>query len=90
MASIRRTSLLHNYQLVLSKAYEEGNDLSDDEELTGNEYSELEDVNNEEWSFLIDQNLQFDKLYEDNSRQITWNDLNGDPGTSFILSVMKV
>ncbi|AOA62352.1 Vacuolar import and degradation protein 27 [Komagataella phaffii CBS 7435] len=83
VASIRRTSLLHNYQLVLNKAYEEGNDLSDDEELTGNDYSELEDVNNEEWSFLIDQNLQFDKLYEDNSWQITWNDLNGDPGDKF-------
>ena len=49
LATIRRTSTPHNYQLVVTRAYEEGEEqLLEDEDETDNERS-----------FLIDEELQF-------------------------------
>ncbi|KAL9712921.1 Vacuolar import and degradation protein 27 [Leucoagaricus gongylophorus] len=69
MVTIRRVpSLEHNFQLVVTRVYDEG-----DQELL-----EDEDETDEERSFLISDELEFRTSSVDNEPSFLWRDLNGD------------
>ncbi|KAI9707232.1 MAG: hypothetical protein M1836_000192 [Candelina mexicana] len=80
-ATIRRTGQEFQYQLVVQRAYEEG-----EEELLGEE--EGEDgaadglgVEKDEKIFLLDEGLHFRcELREGGEKVFAWRDLSGDPG----------
>ncbi|EPQ28398.1 uncharacterized protein PFL1_04225 [Pseudozyma flocculosa PF-1] len=67
--TIRRTATVHNYQLVVTRAYEEG-----EEQLL-----EEEDESDDERAFLIDQKLEFRQSRGSGGEQtFAWKDLTGD------------
>jgi VID27 N-terminal region/VID27 C-terminal WD40-like domain/VID27 PH-like domain len=77
-ATIRRTSTEHNYQLVITRVYEEG-----EEELLEDEAGEDGDVdlNKDEQSFLLDEALQFRVDIRDTGEKVfAWRDLSGGKG----------
>ncbi|GMM37771.1 Vid27 protein [Saccharomycopsis crataegensis] len=83
VAAIRPTSITFNYQLVVQKAYEEGEQqLKDDEE---NDDSLLEEIESgDERTFLISQDLEFHKyINADGNTTIVWKDVSGDDGDKF-------
>ncbi|KAI0304103.1 VID27 cytoplasmic protein-domain-containing protein [Russula brevipes] len=69
MATIRRVpSVEHNFQLVITRVYEEGDqDLLEDEEET-----------DEERVFLISEELEFRTSQSDGEPTLLWRDLQGD------------
>ncbi|KAK9470187.1 VID27 cytoplasmic protein-domain-containing protein [Dipodascopsis tothii] len=69
-ASIRRTATEYHYQLVVQRAYEEGEEQLEDED---------EDVQ-DEWTYLIDESLHFRITYRDDQAVLAWRDLSGDSG----------
>lgn len=80
VASIRRTGQQYNYQLVVQRAYEEG-----EEELTQDEGGSEEDVgtdtDRDERTFLLDQDLRFRAEINENEQVVfAWEDLSGDVG----------
>ncbi|KAI9758553.1 MAG: hypothetical protein M4579_003045 [Chaenotheca gracillima] len=79
-ATVRRTGQDFNYQLVVQRAYEEG-----EEELLAGEEGE-EDVDGalstekDEKAFLLDEGLCFrSELREGGDKVLAWRDLSGDP-----------
>ena len=80
-ASIRRTGQEYQYQLVIQRAYEEG-----EEELLAEEDGEdgvTEGLGTEkdEKTFLLDQSLNFRSEVRDGGESVlAWRDLSGDPG----------
>ncbi|KAG6811313.1 hypothetical protein H0H92_008025 [Tricholoma furcatifolium] len=69
MATIRRVpNLEHNFQLVVTRVYEEG-----DQELLADE-----DETDEERVFLISQELEFRTGENDGEPTLVWRDLDGD------------
>lgn len=70
VATIRRTSVEFQYQLVITRAYEQG------EEQLLEEDAETED----ERLFLLDQALAFRSGELDGDVTFSWRDLSGDPG----------
>ncbi|PWN53039.1 putative VID27-involved in vacuole import and degradation [Violaceomyces palustris] len=68
VAAIRRTATERNYQLVITRAYEEGEEqlLEEDEE------------SDDERSFLIDEALCFRSSQIEDEPTFVWRDLNGD------------
>ncbi len=80
-ASIRRTGQDYQYQLVIQRAYEEG-----EEELLADEDGEddaAERLSGEkdEKTFLLDQGLHFrTEIREGGEKVFAWRDLSGDPG----------
>lgn len=79
-ASIRRTGQEFQYQLVIQRAYEEG-----EEELAaeGDESGELEALggDKDEKIFLVDESLRLrSELREEGEKVIAWRDLSGDVG----------
>lgn len=76
VASIRRTSQEFNYELVIQRAYEEGEqDLedSDDEGAAG--------LDNDEKTFLMDRALHFRSAQRESGEWVlAWRDLSGDTG----------
>nr|XP_031859921.1 uncharacterized protein CI109_004528 [Kwoniella shandongensis]KAA5526993.1 hypothetical protein CI109_004528 [Kwoniella shandongensis] len=70
VATIRRTGVEYQYQLVVTRAYEEG------EEQLLDEDAETDD----ERVFLIDQALEFRFGSLDGDATCAWNDLSGDEG----------
>ena len=80
-ASIRRTGQEYQYQLVVQRAYEEG-----EEELIADEDGEddaTERLSGEkdEKTFLLDQGLHFrTEIREGGEKVFAWRDLSGDPG----------
>lgn len=70
VATIRRTSSEHQYQLVITRAYEEG-----EEQLL-----EEDDETEDERVFLLDVALGFRSGTMDEERTFMWRDLSGDPG----------
>ncbi|KAG6902236.1 hypothetical protein C0995_002868 [Termitomyces sp. Mi166 len=69
MATIRRVpNLEHNFQLVITRVYEEG-----DQELL-----EDEDETDEERVFLVSQELEFRTGESDGEPTLVWRDLDGD------------
>lgn len=89
VATIRRTSVPFQYQLVITRAYEEGEEqlLEEDAECTfmlssllvhllTYESTSAED----ERVFLLDQGLSFRSGILDGDVTFAWRDLSGDPG----------
>ncbi|KKK25032.1 hypothetical protein P175DRAFT_0504799 [Aspergillus ochraceoroseus IBT 24754] len=80
-ASIRRTGQEFQYQLVIQRAYEEGEEeLADDEDGEG----VADSLDKDEKIFLLDQTLHFrSELREGGSKILAWRDLSGDVGDLF-------
>lgn len=81
IATIRKTTIPFNYQLVVRRVYEEG-----EEDLDGDEddISGLEDEEMDEKVFLLDEALEL--AYKSSSAGnvvITWKDTSGEDGDSF-------
>ena len=78
-ARIRRTGQEFQYQLVVQRAYEEG-----EEELAAEEgEEEVSDglADKDEKAFLLDQSLHFrTEVREGGDKVLAWRDLSGDPG----------
>jgi hypothetical protein len=80
-ARIRRTGQEYQYQLVIQRAYEEG-----EEELGENADGEGEDTaglasERDEKTFLLDEGLHFrSEIREGGERVLAWRDLSGDLG----------
>ncbi|KAI9659260.1 MAG: hypothetical protein M1829_006600 [Trizodia sp. TS-e1964] len=79
-ATIRRTGQEFQYQLVIQRAYEEG-----EEALAGD--AEDEDAveglgaENDEKTFLLDESLHFrSEIRRGGEKVLAWRDLSGDPG----------
>ncbi|KLJ12214.1 hypothetical protein EMPG_12725 [Blastomyces silverae] len=81
-ASIRRTGQKFQYQLVIQRAYEEG-----EEELVGDEDEEDAEGlsgDKDEKTFLLDEALRFrSEVREGGEKVLAWRDLSGDPGDLF-------
>jgi hypothetical protein len=78
-ATIRRTGQEHQYQLVIQRAYEEGEAELDDEEDEEGGADELSDK--DEKTFLLDQSLHFRSEVRDGGEKVlAWRDLSGDQG----------
>ncbi|MCJ1307749.1 hypothetical protein MMC25_001397 [Agyrium rufum] len=83
VASIRRTGQDFQYQLVIQRAYEEG-----EEELAADEdgddslaHSGLLGADKDEETFLLDQALHFrSEIREGGEKVFAWRDLSGDAG----------
>lgn len=77
VASIRRTSQEFNYELVIQRAYDEGEqDLEDSEGEAGG-------LDNDEKTFLLDKALHFRSARRDGDSGewvLAWRDLSGDSG----------
>ncbi|KAF8866276.1 VID27-domain-containing protein [Acephala macrosclerotiorum] len=80
-ASIRRTNQEFQYQLVIQRAYEEG-----EEELLDEEEGEDADIaalagERDEKTFLLDEGLHFrSEIRQTGEKVIAWRDLSGDAG----------
>ncbi|KAK4981258.1 beta-adaptin [Elasticomyces elasticus] len=80
-ASIRRAGKEFQYQLVIQRAYEEGEAELLDEE--GGESEAIEGLggDNDEKTFLLDESLHFrTEIREGGETVFAWKDLSGDPG----------
>jgi hypothetical protein len=76
-ATIRRTGQEFQYQLVVQRAYEEG------EEYLGEEEDEqaADALDKDEKVFLLDEALHFRSVVRDGGEKVlAWRDLSGDPG----------
>ena len=83
-ATIRRTGQDFQYQLVVQRAYEEGEeDLAADEEGEDGAADALSGEKDEK-TFLLDQELHFrSEIREGGEKVFAWRDLSGDPGDLF-------
>lgn len=74
VASIRRTGQAYHYQLVIQRAYEEGEDDAEEEE-------DLDNLDKDEKTFLLDESLHFRmETREGGENVLAWRDLSGDTG----------
>ncbi|KAJ5220323.1 hypothetical protein N7468_009527 [Penicillium chermesinum] len=80
-ASIRRTGQEFQYQLVIQRAYEEGEEeLAEDED----EHGAADGLDKDEKVFLLDQSLHFrSEVREGGVKILAWDDLSGDEGDLF-------
>lgn len=80
-ATIRRTGQEYQYQLVIQRAYEEGEeDLAEDED----EQGAGDSLDKDEKVFLLDQSLHFrSEVRKDGNKVLAWDDLSGDEGDLF-------
>jgi hypothetical protein len=80
-ARIRRTNQEYQYQLVVQRAYEEGEeDLADDEDGEDPELAALA-AERDEKTFLLDESLHFrSEIREGGEKVLAWRDLSGDAG----------
>jgi hypothetical protein len=75
VATIRRTGQDFHYQLVVQRAYEEG------EEELGEEEPEADAIDQDEKTFLLDEALHLRSDSREGSEHVfAWRDLSGDPG----------
>lgn len=83
-ARIRRTGQEYQYQLVIQRAYEEGEaELLAEEEGEDGVADALE-TDKDEKTFLLDQSLHFRSEIRENGEAVfAWQDLSGDPGDLF-------
>jgi hypothetical protein len=80
-ASIRRTGQEFQYQLVVQRAYEEGEEELLDDEEGENGVAEGLSGEKDEKTFLLDEGLHFRSEIRTGSFKIlAWRDLSGDPG----------
>lgn len=81
-ASIRRTGQEFQYQLVIQRAYEEGEEELAEEETEGGEVEGVGDK--DEKTFLLDESLHLrSEAREAGEKALAWRDLSGDPGDLF-------
>lgn len=77
VASIRHTNQEFHYQLVVQRAYQEGEEESDDD----NDADAVDSLDKDEKSFLLDENLRFRlRVQADGGHVFAWRDLSGDSG----------
>lgn len=77
-ATIRRTGQEFQYQLVVQRAYEEGEEELAEEE---DEEGAADALDKDERVFLLDQSLHFRSVVRDGGEKVlAWRDLSGDPG----------
>lgn len=77
-ATIRRTGQEFQYQLVVQRAYEEGEEELAEEE---DEQDATDALDKDEKVFLLDEALHFRSVVKDSGEKvIAWRDLSGDPG----------
>lgn len=77
-ATIRRTGQEFQYQLVVQRAYEEGEEELAEEE---DEEGAADALDKDERVFLLDQALHFRSVVRDGGEKVlAWRDLSGDPG----------
>ena len=75
-ASIRRTGQHFQYQLVVQRAYEEGEaELAQEDEEDG---SDILSTDKDEKIFLLDQSLEFRSDVKEGQAVFAWRDLSGD------------
>ena len=80
-ASIRRTGQEFQYQLVIQRAYEEGEEELLAEEDGEDGVSESLSAEKDEKTFLLDQSLHFrSEIREGGEKVFAWRDLSGDAG----------
>ena len=80
-ASIRRTGQDYQYQLVIQRAYEEGEAELLAEEEGEDGAADALDTEKDEKTFLLDQSLHFrSEIRENGEKVFAWQDLSGDPG----------
>ena len=83
-ASIRRTGQEFQYQLVIQRAYEEGEEELLAEEDGEDGVAESLGTEKDEKTFLLDQSLLFrSEIREGGEKVLAWRDLSGDPGDVF-------
>ena len=83
-ASIRRTGQDFQYQLVIQRAYEEGEAELLAEEEGDDGAADALDTEKDEKTFLLDQSLHFrSQIRDDGEKVFAWQDLSGDPGDLF-------
>lgn len=77
-ATIRRTGQEFQYQLVIQRAYEEGEEeLAEEEDEQGTTGA----LDKDEKVFLLDQALRFRSVVREGGEKVlAWRDLSGDPG----------
>lgn len=80
-ATIRRTGQEFQYQLVIQRAYEEGEEELMAEEDGEDAAAEALSTDKDEKIFLLDQSLHFrSEIREGGEAVFAWRDLSGDPG----------
>ena len=80
-AFVRRTGQDFQYQLVIQRAYEEGEEELDDEEEGEDGLSQSLGGDKDEKTFLLDQSLRFRSEIRDGGEKVlAWRDLSGDAG----------
>lgn len=88
VATIRRTGTEYQYQLVVTRAYEEGEEQLLDEDAESKSWfgfvsavlTDCEMSADDERVFLIDQSLQFRFGTLDGDATCSWKDLSGEEG----------
>ena len=80
-ASIRRTTQEYHYEIVIQRAYEEGEAELAAEDDDENGAADALDSEKDEKTFLLDQSLHFrSEIRADGEKVFAWQDLSGDPG----------
>ena len=80
-ATIRRTGQEYQYQLVIQRAYEEGEEELLAEEEGEDGAAESLSIEKDEKTFLLDQALHFrSEIRDDREAILAWRDLSGDAG----------
>ncbi|KAI5297747.1 hypothetical protein KEM55_004291, partial [Ascosphaera atra] len=85
-ATIRRTGQDFQYQLVIQRAYEEGEEELADEQEDDSDPDGLGGGtgDKDEKAFLLDQSLHLRcQVRENGEKVLAWRDLSGDPGDLF-------
>ena len=80
-ASIRRTGQEYHYQLVIQRAYEEGEAELLEEEDSEDAIAQSLGTEKDEKTFLLHEELRFrSEIREGGEKVLAWSDISGDPG----------
>ena len=80
-ARIRRTTQEFHYEIVIQRAYEEGEAELAAEDEDEESAADALDSEKDEKTFLLDQSLHFrSEIRDDGEKVFAWQDLSGDPG----------
>ena len=83
-ASIRRTGQEYQYQLVIQRVYEEGEEELLEEEDADDSITQALGTDKDEKTFLLDEELRFrSEIRDGGDKVLAWRDLSGDPGDVF-------
>ena len=82
-ACIRRTATPYHYQLVVQRAFEEGEEQLADE-------TDEDDSSKDEKTFLLDESLQFRSSIRDGQAVLFWNDLLGVRSKAILIYLFQL